>query len=161
MRIGRKLYVDMLNRCAKLGLHLGATRLESYDVHSTCQNTCQPQNAIGSIDFLFPLSFILRRTTATLTMASKVQHAAQDVIVLAWDMVTALYNLVTPSLKEGHVTPKGTTGEGGKWPEYVAPVEGDSRSACPALNALANHGEHEAAEVCQPQLTVICRFTSP
>jgi hypothetical protein len=41
----------------------------------------------------------------------------------------------------GHVTPEGEPGAGGNWPEYIPPKEGDSRCCCPALNALANHGE--------------------
>ena len=42
--------------------------------------------------------------------------------------------------KVGHVTPKGQPGEGGVWPEYRPPLQGDSRCSCPALNAMANHG---------------------
>jgi len=60
--------------------------------------------------------------------------------IFAWDFLLTLFNLVTPNLKAGHVVPKGCPGAGGKWPEYVPPGEGDSRSACPMLNALANHG---------------------
>jgi hypothetical protein len=64
----------------------------------------------------------------------------QDSFVFLWDFIIALTNLVTPNLKSGHVVPKGYPGAGGKWPEYVPPKEGDSRCACPMLNALANHG---------------------
>ncbi|KJX94856.1 heme-thiolate peroxidase aromatic peroxygenase like protein [Zymoseptoria brevis] len=60
--------------------------------------------------------------------------------VMAWDNVLAVANLVTPKLKEGHVVPKGVPGHNGKWPEYIAPKDGDSRSACPMINAMANHG---------------------
>ncbi|KAF8719041.1 hypothetical protein AX14_011541 [Amanita brunnescens Koide BX004] len=35
---------------------------------------------------------------------------------------------------------EGHPGHGGKWPEFIPPKDGDSRCACPALNALANHG---------------------
>ncbi|KAF7358966.1 putative sterigmatocystin biosynthesis peroxidase stcC [Mycena sanguinolenta] len=63
-----------------------------------------------------------------------------NVYIFSWDALLAFYNVVTPNLKEGKVVPKGCPGAGGKWPPYVAPGEGDSRSACPALNAMANHG---------------------
>ncbi|KAF5390368.1 hypothetical protein D9757_005287 [Collybiopsis confluens] len=63
-----------------------------------------------------------------------------DAYIFTWDFFLALFNAVTPNLKEGHVVPEGHPGAGGKWPEYVPPGEGDSRSACPMLNALANHG---------------------
>lgn len=63
-----------------------------------------------------------------------------DLSVIAWDAVIALMNLFASKLKEGEVIPKGAPGHRGSWPEYVPPREGDSRSACPMLNALANHG---------------------
>jgi hypothetical protein len=64
-----------------------------------------------------------------------------DLIFFAWDLCLALLNLLTPLKRKGHVVPKEHAGHGGRWPEYIAPMEGkDSRSACPALNAMANHG---------------------
>jgi len=65
----------------------------------------------------------------------------QTLSIIARDFVLGLINIVTFKRRKGHVTPRGTPGAGGKWPAYVAPKAGDSRSACPALNALANHGE--------------------
>jgi len=59
---------------------------------------------------------------------------------LLWDIGLTFVNLVTPKKKVGHVYPDGKPGHKGLWPEYVAPKEGDSRSSCPALNALCNHG---------------------
>ncbi|KAF8352012.1 Chloroperoxidase [Amanita rubescens] len=50
--------------------------------------------------------------------------------VFTWDALLELSNQVLPKRKKGHVVPE----------EYIAPKEGDSRCACPALNALANHG---------------------
>ncbi|KAF9460425.1 chloroperoxidase-like protein [Collybia nuda] len=61
-------------------------------------------------------------------------------IVLVWDIYLTLFNFIAPSKRPGHVMAQGQPGAGGKWPEYIAPQEGDSRSACPALNAMANHG---------------------
>ncbi len=65
----------------------------------------------------------------------------QDLFVFTWDLSLTLINLVSPQRKIGHVTPEGYPGAGGKWPEYITPKEGDSRCSCPALNAMANHGE--------------------
>ncbi|KAJ7839016.1 Chloroperoxidase [Mycena olivaceomarginata] len=56
----------------------------------------------------------------------------QNIYIFTWDAFLALYNFVTPNKK-------GCPGAGGTWPAFVAPKEGDSRSACPALNAMANH----------------------
>lgn len=54
---------------------------------------------------------------------------------LAVNFGVALYNSVAPS-----VIPYGKPGHGGVWPLYEPPKQGDSRSPCPALNAMANHG---------------------
>jgi hypothetical protein len=59
---------------------------------------------------------------------------------LAIDVGVAIYNTFTPSLPKGSVIPAGRPGHGGIWPPYEPPKEGYSRSPCPALNALANHG---------------------
>ena len=62
--------------------------------------------------------------------------------LLLWDLSLCLVNVLTFKRKIGYVTPKGHPGEGGSWPEYIPPRDGDSRCACPALNALANHGRY-------------------
>ncbi len=67
--------------------------------------------------------------------------ALENLYTLTWDVGLFTLNLLTPNLKPGHVVPEGHPGAGGSWPEYIAPKEGDSRCSCPALNALANHGE--------------------
>ncbi len=59
--------------------------------------------------------------------------------LLIWDLSLALVNLLTFKRKIGKVTHKGRPGEGGIWPEYTPPQNGNSRCSCPALNALANH----------------------
>ncbi|KAJ7099862.1 Chloroperoxidase [Mycena crocata] len=66
----------------------------------------------------------------------------QNIYIFIWDVGLTLINLVTPKKKIGSVVPSGRPGAGGKWPEFVPPKEGDSRSCCPALNAMANHGMH-------------------
>jgi hypothetical protein len=63
-----------------------------------------------------------------------------NIVVLSWDFSLFILNILTPSLKPGHVIPPHAAGHNLTWPEYVAPKDGDSRSACPMLNAMANHG---------------------
>jgi hypothetical protein len=58
----------------------------------------------------------------------------------AVDAGVALYNAVTPSLPKGGVIPEGKPGHGGVWPPFEPAKAGDSRSPCPALNAMSNHG---------------------
>ena len=60
--------------------------------------------------------------------------------IMTWDLFLTLGNLVSFSRPVGKVTPEGHPGYGGYWPEYKPPQEGDSRCSCPALNAMANHG---------------------
>ncbi|KAG6826658.1 hypothetical protein H0H92_014949 [Tricholoma furcatifolium] len=71
---------------------------------------------------------------------SFVSKVTQGIYVAVWDIGLTLINLVTPKRKVGQVTPTGQPGADGKWPEYIAPKEGDSRCSCPAINAMANHG---------------------
>ncbi|KAJ6545424.1 Chloroperoxidase [Mycena capillaripes] len=63
-----------------------------------------------------------------------------NLYIFSWDACLALLNLFTPNKKIGTVVPQGSLGAGGTWPPFVPPKEGDSRSCCPALNAMANHG---------------------
>jgi hypothetical protein len=63
--------------------------------------------------------------------------------IFAWDTSLTVLNLVLPKKRVGHVVPEGHIGHGGKWGEFIPPKEGDSRSACPALNAMANHGAQQ------------------
>ncbi|PPQ90843.1 hypothetical protein CVT25_007378 [Psilocybe cyanescens] len=83
------------------------------------------------------------------------------VLVFTWDFGLAVANTLLPKLKAGQVTPKGKPGEGGKWPAYVAPKEGDSRCGCPALNALANHGiiAHDGKNIKFTDITSTVRTT--
>ena len=73
-------------------------------------------------------------------LITPIANVFKDLGVFTWDFGTALYNLVTPSRKIGHVVPEGHPGAGGKWPDHIPPKDGDSRSCCPGLNAMANHG---------------------
>jgi len=73
---------------------------------------------------------------------SKLFQGAFSIYLMLWDLSLCTINLFTFKRKVGHVTPKGHPGEGGAWPEYIPPREGDSRCSCPALNAMANHGPY-------------------
>jgi len=92
---------------------------------------------------------------------STVGKVFQDIYILTWDAWLTLLNLVTPKKKIGSVVPEGSPGAGGKWPEFVAPKEGDSRSCCPALNALANHGilPHDGRNIKFTDMTAAVRTT--
>ena len=57
-----------------------------------------------------------------------------------WDFILVILNLITPDYRRGTVISNGRPGHGGLWPQYAAPKAGDSRSPCPGLTALANHG---------------------
>ncbi|KAI5119462.1 hypothetical protein M0805_007196 [Coniferiporia weirii] len=63
-----------------------------------------------------------------------------NICIFTWDFGLFLLNLVSFKRKVGKVTLKGKPGYGGSWPAFIPPKDTDSRSACPALNALANHG---------------------
>lgn len=78
----------------------------------------------------------------TLTMSSlqtKLTKPFLDIFVLTWDFGLFLLNLVLPPHAPNAVVPAHAPGFHGNWPPYHPPGPGDSRSACPMLNALANH----------------------
>ncbi|KAK5724996.1 hypothetical protein LTR17_013382 [Elasticomyces elasticus] len=91
----------------------------------------------------------------------KVGGGIVDLSVIAWDNVIAIMNLFAPKLKESEVVPRGAPGHRGSWPEYVPPKDGDSRSACPMLNAMANHGilPHDGKNITFTQLNQTVRQT--
>ncbi|KAK5746364.1 hypothetical protein LTR17_000744 [Elasticomyces elasticus] len=91
----------------------------------------------------------------------KVGGGFVDLSVIAWDNVIAIMNLFAPKLKESEVVPRGAPGHRGSWPEYVPPKDGDSRSACPMLNAMANHGilPHDGKNITFTQLNQTVRQT--
>lgn len=66
----------------------------------------------------------------------KLMKVFTDLFVMTWDLWLAALNILLPKHKAGRVVPSGVPGHNGKWPKYIAPGEGDSRSACPMLNAM-------------------------
>ncbi|KAH9947757.1 chloroperoxidase-like protein [Amylocystis lapponica] len=73
-------------------------------------------------------------------LVSSIISTVLSVGILVWDLGLTLYNVVAPLRPADRVVPAGCLGEGGIWPQYVPPKTTDSRSCCPALNAMANHG---------------------
>jgi hypothetical protein len=59
--------------------------------------------------------------------------------VLLWDAVLFLLNLILPLRPIGSVIPASALGAHGTFPPFIPPSPTDSRSACPMLDALANH----------------------
>ena len=84
-----------------------------------------------------------------------------NIYVFSWDFSLFILNVLTPSLKPGHVVPPHAAGHNLTWPEYVPPKEGDSRSACPMLNAMANHGilPHDGKNISFKELNIKVRHT--
>ncbi|KAL5333993.1 Cloroperoxidase [Aspergillus crustosus] len=83
-------------------------------------------------------NFLTRLSKAIIAVAT----LALSVIQLrARDLLWTVMNVFLPSRPVGNVVPPGYPGHGGAWPKYIPPVPGsNSRSPCPGLNALANHG---------------------
>ena len=103
---------------------------------------------------------ILRCSAFTIMgLSQKLTKPFYDLFVLIWDANLAILNLILPNLKPGHVVPVGAPGHGGKWPAYVPPKDGDSRSACPMLNALSNHGvlPHDGKNITFRELNTVVR----
>jgi len=104
-------------------------------------------------------------TVVLLRIASSTWSTISTVLlyigIIVTDGLLALWNLVTPGLKRGHVVPAGQPGAGGLWPQYVEPLETDSRSPCPGLNALANHGiiPHSGRDVSFREAAAAIRHT--
>ena len=71
----------------------------------------------------------------------QLKYAIKLLFLFQADFGLALYNVVAPRKAPGKVTACG-----GSWPKYIPPTDSDSRCSCPALNALANHGnDHSGA----------------
>ena len=81
--------------------------------------------------------------------------------VTLWDTSLVLLNLLTPSRKAGHVVPSPHAGCNLSWPPFTPPSPTDSRSCCPALNAMANHGilPHSGKNIPYPVLSHAIRAT--
>ncbi|EPT01972.1 hypothetical protein FOMPIDRAFT_1048262 [Fomitopsis schrenkii] len=70
----------------------------------------------------------------------KIANTLLLVRLFLWDFALAIYNLCVPLLPADRVVQEGRPGANGLWPQYIPPTETDSRSCCPMLNTMANHG---------------------
>jgi hypothetical protein len=75
-----------------------------------------------------------------MSLVHKLTKPLIDILVLTWDFQLFLLNLILTPHPPNLVVPPNAPGHAGKWPTYTPPSPTDSRSACPMLNALANHG---------------------
>jgi hypothetical protein len=71
----------------------------------------------------------------------KIYMVLLKIYILSWDIPITLLNIVLPQRPVGKVIRKGYPGFDGRWPEYVPRKQSDSRCSCPAINAMANHGQ--------------------
>ena len=113
----------LLGEILNLGRIIGDKPIASYYVRFFVTESPNPQPSLST------------------PMTSPIANAFVNLYIFSSDLVYTVANLVSPKFKVGSVIAPGQPGAGGEWPEYVAPKEGDSRCCCPALNALANHGE--------------------
>lgn len=60
----------------------------------------------------------------------------RTLFVLGWDTLLQVGNAVTFNKSSDLVIAEGKPGWGGLWPAYEPPTKKDSRSPCPALNAM-------------------------
>ncbi len=92
---------------------------------------------------------------------SKITSGIINIAILGWDFGLFILNFLTPSLKPGHVVPEHAPGHKLTWPPYHPPCETDSRSACPMINAMANHGilPHDGKNISFKTLNTTVRET--
>ena len=101
------------------------------------------------------------RNQTKMGIFNKISGAFINIFVLVWDFGLFILNILTPSHKPGHVVPPNTPGHNLTWPPFIAPLDSDSRSACPMLNAMANHGilPHDGKNITFRELNTRIRQT--
>lgn len=88
-----------------------------------------------------PESFLVIASVRIINgLISSLISAIQTGGILVWDLGLTLFNAVAPLRPANRVVPEGCPGANGLWPQYIPAADTDSRSSCPALNAMANHG---------------------
>ncbi|OAK99389.1 Cloroperoxidase [Phaeosphaeriaceae sp. SRC1lsM3a] len=94
-----------------------------------------------------------------MSLQTKLTKPFVDIFVLTWDFGLFLLNLVLPPHPPNSVVPAHSPGASGHWPRYQPPGPNDSRSACPMLNALANHSilPHDGKNISFRQLNTTVR----
>ena len=112
--------------------------------HNTLSYTCHtsrtyPVAVVQLLSLIHHLAIVQQTISGisiTMGIAQKLLKVFTDLFVMTWDLWLAALNIILPQRKSGHVVAAGVPGHNGKWPQYVAPRKGDSRSACPMLNAM-------------------------
>ena len=112
--------------------------------HNTLSYTCHtsrtyPVAVVQLLSLTHHLAIVQQTVSGisiTMGIAQKLLKVFTDLFVMTWDLWLAALNIILPQHKSGHVVAAGVPGHNGKWPQYVAPRKGDSRSACPMLNAM-------------------------
>ena len=89
-----------------------------------------------SVQHLVIRQYTVLFNSISMGISQKLLKVFTDLFVMTWDLWLAALNILLPQHKSGHVVAAGVPGHNGKWPQYVAPRKGDSRSACPMLNAM-------------------------
>lgn len=119
---------------------------------------CFFQNRVFTVLHQFPVASY---SSAKMAVLQKITGFFLNIFVFSWDFGLFILNIFTPSLKPGQVVPPHAAGHNLTWPEYVPPKEGDSRSACPMLNAMANHGilPHDGKNISFKELNTKVRQT--
>jgi len=86
----------------------------------------------------YPIENILKRIRDALIL--KALYVIGTFLLIVVDVALYVANHLFPKRSVGEVIQKGYPGHKGDWGTYEAPKNGDSRSPCPGLNSLANHG---------------------
>jgi hypothetical protein len=89
-----------------------------------------------SVQHLVIRQYTVLFNSISMGISQKLLKVFTDLFVMTWDLWLAALNILLPKHKSGQVVAAGVPGHNGKWPEYIAPRKGDSRSACPMLNAM-------------------------
>ncbi|KAH7106824.1 heme-thiolate peroxidase [Auriculariales sp. MPI-PUGE-AT-0066] len=86
-------------------------------------------------------------------------HQLGVVFIISWDTLLHLGNAITFNRKRGFVIQAGLPGHGGLWPAFERPKASDSRSCCPALNALSGILPRDGRNITWDQLSRSIRGT--
>lgn len=107
----------------------------------------------------FPKCELIKRVK--MGMLNRITGFFINIFIFSWDFSLFILNMLSPSLKPGQVVPVHAAGYNLAWPDYVPPKEGDSRSACPMVNAMANHGilPHDGKNITFKELNMKVRQT--
>ena len=96
----------------------------------------RPHPIVHSSSIILTSLHLSSTCVKAMSILQKLTKPFIDLSVMTWDFGLFLANLILPAHPPNQVIAAGLPGHAGKWPDYVPPGEGDSRSACPMLNAM-------------------------